>query len=439
METPVIAIVGRPNVGKSTLFNVLTRTRQALVYDTPGVTRDRQYGHATFNDKEVILIDTGGMHEAEEAVDVSMLEQVDLAIEEADLLLFILDGRAGIMAEDIDVANRLRQTGKPLYVVVNKTDGIDADIASGEFYALGLGEPFPIAAAHQRGTQALAEKIAEALPETPVEEEEISHGIRVAVVGRPNAGKSTLINRILGEERVIVMDLPGTTRDSIYIPFERRGQEYTLIDTAGVRRRAKIKEHIEKFSVSKTLQAIEDSDVVVYLLDAHREISEQDMHLLDFTLQAGRSLVIAVNKWDGLDIEAREKIEKEIDRRLNFVDFAEIFFISALHGSNVGHLFEAIQRADEGAKKILSTNELTKVLQEATTQHQPPVVGGRRIKLRYAHSGGHRPQIIVIHGKKTNKLPGSYKRYLQNTFRKQFKLVGCPIRFVFNTDDNPYG
>ena len=436
---PIIALVGRPNVGKSTLFNALTRTRQALVYDMPGVTRDRQYGHARLGDLPVILIDTGGIQIAENDMEASMMAQVQLAIEEADVLLFLVDARFGVHPDDQDVAKQLRQTGKPVILVANKTDGLDADVASSEFYAMGLGAPVPIAASHRRGLQALSDVVFAALPEESAQNVDLNdESIKVAIVGRPNAGKSTLVNRILGEERVVVLDMPGTTRDSIYIPFTHQKQAYTLIDTAGVRRRGKVTEVVEKFSVSKTLKAIEDAHVVVYLLDAQREVSEQDLHLLDFTVQAGRCLVLAVNKWDHLSGEQRDKIKRDIDRRLGFVGFAEQYFISALHGTNVGCLFKAIKATYHAAMQKLSTSQLTDTLKLATQQHQPPISGKFRIKLRYAHSGGHNPQIIVLHGKQTEKLADSYKRYLVGFFRKRFKLEGCPIRLLFHTDDNPF-
>ncbi|HHQ69354.1 MAG TPA: ribosome biogenesis GTPase Der [Halothiobacillaceae bacterium] len=439
---PVLALVGRPNVGKSTLFNQLTGSRDALVADFAGLTRDRQYGTARPKEgPEWLVIDTGGLSGEQGGIDALMQEQAWLAVEEADLVAFMVDARAGITAADEEIAQHLRRTGKTVLLVVNKIDGLDESQVRYEYYGLGLGEPELIAAAHNRGLSSVWARLEDyaedngfdAKPE-PVAEE----GIIVGLIGRPNVGKSTLANRILGEERVLAFDEPGTTRDSIFIPFERDGKPYTLIDTAGVRRRGRIKDKIEKFSIVKTLQAIDAANVIVLVLDAHEAITEQDQSLLGFVAERGRALVIAVNKWDGLDADQRERIRQQIDMKLGFADYAEIHFISALHGSNVGHLFKSVDSAFENAMKKLSTNQLTRTLEEAVENHQPPLVNGRRIKLRYAHQGGSNPPVIVIHGKQTARLPGHYQRYLETYFRREYQLSGTPVRIAFRTDDNPY-
>lgn len=437
---PVIALVGRPNVGKSTLFNRLTRTRDALVADVPGLTRDRKYGDGRVGERPFIVIDTGGLSGESDDLDGLMAQQAWQAIEEANLLFFLVDAREGLNAGDEAIAEALRRTGKPLMLVVNKTDSIDADSAKADFYTLGLGEMHPIAAAHGRGVTTLMEQAMEQLPESieaPGEAQD-DDSIRVAVVGRPNVGKSTLINRIMGEERVLVFDRPGTTRDSIFIPFVRDDVAYTLIDTAGVRRRARVKETIEKFSVIKTLQAIDAANVVVLVLDAQQEISEQDASLAGYITEKGRALIVAVNKWDGLDAHARNQIVTQLERRLPFLDFATRCFISALHGSGVGELFPFIQKAYTSAMCEMPTPRLSDILERAVQEHQPPLVRGRRIKLRYAHQGGRNPPVIVIHGNQTERVPATYKRYLVNAFRKALKLTGTPIRIEFKTGDNPY-
>jgi GTP-binding protein len=434
---PVIALVGRPNVGKSTLFNALTRTRDAIVADYPGLTRDRQYGTGKVGERPYLVVDTGGLSGDDAGIDGVMAQQVLAAIADSDAVLFMVDGRDGMTAADENIAAHLRQCGKPITLVVNKTDRVDPDIASSEFFSLGLGEPVSIAAVHNRGVRALIEDVLKLFPEE-LDEEQEDQGIKVAIVGRPNVGKSTLVNRILGEERVVVFDLPGTTRDSIYVPFEKEGQRYTLIDTAGVRRRARIREHIEKFSIIKTLQAIADAHVVIMVLDAREGISEQDAHLLGFVMDAGRALVMAINKWDGLPPEQKESVKRDLDIKLPFLDFARIHYISALHGTNVGHLFKSLNQAYASAMRKLSTPELTQLLESAVNAHQPPLVKGRRIKLRYAHQGGKNPPLIVIHGNQTESVPASYKRYLENVFRKQLKLEGTPIRIEFKAGTNPY-
>ena len=476
MTTPVVALVGRPNVGKSTLFNRLTRTRDALVADFPGLTRDRKYGHAHIAGHEFIVIDTGGIDGTEEGVEEKMAEQSLLAIEEADVVLFLVDARAGLTAADIGIANYLRQRqNKTTVLVANKTDGIDADSHCAEFYQLGLGEIEQIAASQGRGVTQLMEQVlapfaerlesadeieptsedaqdewdqaldfdfaeSTALIDEALEDEaeEQDENIKIAIVGRPNVGKSTLTNRILGEDRVVVYDLPGTTRDSIYIPMERDGQAYTLIDTAGVRKRGKVHLAVEKFSVIKTLQAIQDANVVLLVIDARENISDQDLSLLGFILNAGRSLVIVVNKWDGLDQDVKERVKSELDRRLDFIDFARVHFISALHGSGVGNLFDSVKEAYACATQKMTTSMLTRILQMATDEHQPPMVAGRRIKLKYAHPGGYNPPIIVVHGNQMEKLPDSYKRYLSNYYRKSLKIIGSPIRLLFQEGSNPF-
>ncbi len=435
---PVIALVGRPNVGKSTLFNALTKSRDALVADYPGLTRDRKYGHGQFNEKSYILIDTGGLSGESEELDEHMARQTLLAIDEANIVLLMVDGRSGITAADEGIARQIRRLGKNVQLVINKTDGIDIDTAQHDFASLGFSDSYPIAAAHRKGVVQLIEKL---LVEWPDWEDDLDNkykGIRVAIAGKPNVGKSTLINRMLGEERVVVMDMPGTTRDSIYIPFEHDGKEYTLIDTAGVRRQKKVKETVEKFSVIKTLQAIDQSNVTMIMIDAREGISDQDLHLLGYAIDSGRALLIVVNKWDGMDEYKKERIKEELERRLSFVQFADIYFISALHGSNVGLLYRAINKAYASAFKNMPTSELTRILDNAVQAHQPPTIRGRRIKLRYAHQGGKNPPIVVIHGNQTDLLPRSYIRYLMNHFIDALKLTGTPMKMELKTSDNPY-
>lgn len=435
---PVLALVGRPNVGKSTLFNRLTHSRDALVADFPGLTRDRQYGEGKGADKPYIVIDTGGLEGGEVGINFEMASQSLLAIEEADVVMLLVDGRSGLNPVDAQIVDHLRKLGKPAVLVVNKVDGIDEDVAMGDFYGLGFERVFPVAASQGRGVKKLLDYVLADFPEPEPEEDREEQGIRIAIAGRPNVGKSTLVNRMLGEERVVVFDQGGTTRDSIYIPFERHGQRYTLIDTAGIRRRGKTTETIEKFSVVKSLTAIQDANVVVLVVDARDGIVEQDLHLLGYVLDAGRALVIALNKWDGMEQEQKDKIKSDIRRRFSFVDFAAIHFISARYGTGVGDLYKSIHTAYESARRKLNTNLLTRVLQDACADHSPPMVNNRRIKLRYAHAGGQNPPVIVIHGKQTDKLPSSYKRYLEKTFRTVLKLEGTPIRIELRTDENPY-
>ncbi|EFJ1786217.1 ribosome biogenesis GTPase Der [Escherichia coli] len=462
---PVVALVGRPNVGKSTLFNRLTRTRDALVADFPGLTRDRKYGRAEIEGREFICIDTGGIDGTEDGVETRMAEQSLLAIEEADVVLFMVDARAGLMPADVAIAKHLRSREKPTFLVANKTDGLDPDQAVVDFYSLGLGEIYPIAASHGRGVLSLLEHVLLPWMEDLAPQEEVDEDaeywaqfeaeengeeeeeddfdpqslpIKLAIVGRPNVGKSTLTNRILGEERVVVYDMPGTTRDSIYIPMERDGREYVLIDTAGVRKRGKITDAVEKFSVIKTLQAIEDANVVMLVIDAREGISDQDLSLLGFILNSGRSLVIVVNKWDGLSQEVKEQVKETLDFRLGFIDFARVYFISALHGSGVGNLFESVREAYDSSTRRVGTSMLTRIMTMAVEDHQPPLVRGRRVKLKYAHTGGYNPPIVVIHGNQVKDLPDSYKRYLMNYFRKSLDVMGSPIRIQFKEGENPY-
>jgi GTP-binding protein len=455
---PVIALVGRPNVGKSTLFNRLTKSRDAIVGDLSGLTRDRQYGEAKWQGRTYIVIDTGGISGDEEGIDAKMAEQSLQAIEEADAVLFLVDARAGLSASDQMIGEHLRRRNKRSFLVINKVDNIDTDLARAEFASMGMGESLAIAGAHGRGITQMLEAVlgsfpkdATELPEGEEEEEVLEgqeakripgpsekDGIKLAIIGRPNVGKSTLVNRMLGEERVIVYDQAGTTRDSIYIPFERDDEKYTLIDTAGVRRRGKIFEAVEKFSVVKTLQAIQDSNVVVFVMDAREGVVDHDLNLLGFVLESGRALVIALNKWDGMEPSERDYVKVELQRRLFFVDFADIHFISALHGTGVGNLYKSVQASFKSAITRWPTNRLTTILEDAVSDHAPPMVNNRRIKLRYAHLGGANPPLIVIHGNQVEAVPKSYIRYLENTYRRVLKLVGTPIRIEFKGGDNPY-
>jgi GTP-binding protein len=461
---PVIALVGRPNVGKSTLFNRITRTRNAIVANYSGLTRDRQYGEASFEGHRFIVVDTGGLGEEEHGIDNAMANQSLTAIDEADAVLFLVDCRAGLTAGDELIARYLREHHKNTFVVANKSDGLDPDIATSDFFALGFNEVHPIAAVHGRGVNQLLEyvvgavfPVGESLEESGVEsdewidassvvtegddvvaEPEKNRSIKIAVVGRPNVGKSTLVNRMLGEDRVVVFDLPGTTRDSIYIDYERNGEQYTLIDTAGIRKRKNITEAIEKFSIVKTLQAIEDANVVILVMDAQEGIVEQDLHLLGHAIEKGRALVVAINKWDGLDEEQRDVIKRTLDRRLQFINFAAIHFISALHGSGVGNLYESIRKSYASATKKLNTNLLTRILEDAVSSHPPPMFNGRRIKMRYAHAGGQNPPIVIIHGNQVDKVPDHYTRYLENVYRKALQLSGTPLRIEFRNGENPF-
>ena len=438
---PVVALVGRPNVGKSTLFNVLTRSRDALVVDLPGVTRDRHYGVCRHGEKPFVLVDTGGLSGDEEGLDGLTARQVRMAIDEADLVVFLTDARQGLMAQDHAILGELRRTGKPMLLAVNKTDGMDESVALAEFASLGFADNLPLAAAHGRGTDLLLQAIEPRLPAyEPAEAaaEEADDGTRVAILGRPNAGKSTLVNRLLGEERVIVSEVAGTTRDAIRVPLERDGRTYTLIDTAGVRRRARIEEAVEKFSVIKTLQAIAASQVAVVMIDARENLSDQDLTLIGHVLDEGRALVIAVNKWDDMEPYDREQCQAALDRRLAFVAWAKRVFISAKHGSGLRELMRAIDRAHASATREMTSSQLTRTLEKAYEGYQPPLVRGHAPKLRYAHPGGHNPPTIVIHGTRTKHIAPAYRRYLENTFRKRYHLEGTPIRIEFRDSENPY-
>lgn len=509
----VVALVGCPNVGKSTFFNRLTKTRDALVADFPGLTRDRKYGRALYEGREFVIIDTGGIAEdatnQPEEVTAHMTQQALLAIDESDLVLFMLDARAGILPGDYQVADYIRRAGKKCAVIANKVDGLDPETAGAEFYALGLGDVYPTAVAHGRGVANVLEDVIAPLlreegpldcdltPEELEEREQKAHEeemaqweegyqflenvpvdmvgggfdwhehkerfrarqkgedvdnggvdsrnvpfadlpIKFAIVGKPNVGKSTLTNRLLGEERVIVADHPGTTRDSIYIPLERGDKKYIVIDTAGVRKRRKVSEAIEKFSIVKTLKAIEDCNVALLVIDARSHITDQDLSLLGFILESGRSLVIAVNKWDGLDVSVKDEIKLELNQRLGFVDFARVHFISALHGTGVGNLFDSIDEAYAGATTRHSASLLNRILRAAIEEHEPPISGGRRIKLKFAHAGGYNPPRIIIHGNKVSKVPDAYKRYIINCYRKSLNIMGSPVIIDFKEGENPY-
>lgn len=441
MSKPIIALVGRPNVGKSTLFNRLTKTRDAIVADFPGLTRDRQYGTGKVGEYDYIVVDTGGLSGEVEGVDPLMASQVQQALAEAHGIFFLVDGRAGLNPADEAIANYIRSYGKPVQLLVNKTEGCNLDVITAEFYGMGLGEPIGISSAHGDNVAEAIDDLIERLPINPLEDGfdlDEHPGIRVAVIGRPNVGKSTLVNRMLGEDRVVAFDMPGTTRDSIYVPFERDGQAYTLIDTAGVRRRKNVAEKIEKFSVIKAIEAMQDAHVVVMLMDGSEGITDQDLTLLGLAIESGRGLVLAVNKWDGLDADHRTKIKHELDFRLQFIDYAKTHLISALHGSGVGDLFKTVKKVYRAATQKISTSDLNRVLEQAVLDHQPPLVGGRRLKMRYAHLGGLNPPRVIIHGNKIDKTPAPYKRYLENTFRKAFKWEGTPVVVEFRVGDNPF-
>lgn len=439
---PVFTIVGRPNVGKSTLYNRLTQTRDAIVGDVPGITRDRHYGEGVFENHAFIVVDTGGIAESEtdaEMADVTK-QQVTEAIKEADVILFVVDAKAGVATGDWEIAKQLRLlTQKPVYLLVNKAEHESSDIVNAEFYALGIKAIYAISANRGRGVNNMLAAILSSFPENKNENDVLDESrTRIAVLGRPNVGKSTLINRIFGEERVIVFDRPGTTRDSIEIPYERNGKKYTLIDTAGIRRRGKVTESIEIFSVIKAMQAMKQAHVVVLVVDARDGLSDQDMRLMGLIMQTGNALVLAFNKWDGMSEEDREAFKRAVDRRLPFATFARRYYISAKHGTGVGQLYDAIDETQTALAQSFATHELTKILMTATEEHQPPLVQGRRVKLRYAHVGSRRPLIFVIHGKQVDKLPGSYQQYLVNYFRTQLRLVGIPLIIKFINDDNPY-
>ena len=437
---PIVVIVGRPNVGKSTLFNRLTRSRDAIVADAPGITRDRHYGQGRLGQKPHLVVDTGGFEPvATEGIYHQMARQTRQAVDEADVVLFVVDARAGLTAQDQVIADELRKTGRKIFIVVNKAEGLSPEEAAAEFHALGLGEPLAVSAAHGEN---ITDLIDHALAEFPSVDEsaeaEEDEQPRIAIVGRPNVGKSTLVNALLGQERVIVFDQPGTTRDSIYIEFEHGGRPYTLIDTAGVRRRGRISDAAEKFSVVKTMQAIADANVVVLVLDAKQDISEQDAHIAGFIVEAGRALVLAVNKWEAVDESTRESVKRTLARKLNFLSFARTHFISALEGHGIGGVMKSVDAAYAAAIAKLPTPKLTRALQAAVTQQQPPRAGYGRPKLRYAHQGGSNPPRIIVHGTALEHVPASYRRYLERFFREVFKLQGTPLKVELKSGRNPY-
>ena len=435
---PVVALVGRPNVGKSTLFNHLTRTQDALVADVPGLTRDRQYGFGRVGPCKYLVVDTGGLSGDESGLDGLMAQQTLKAVEEADHVIFLMDGRQGLTSADRDIALQVRKLNRPVYAVVNKSEGIDEAVATSEFHVLGLPNLLAISATQGHNVAALMNLVLIDYQEVQPEGEPEDDAIKVAVIGRPNVGKSTLINRLLGEERLIAFDKPGTTRDAVSVPFESEGQRYVLIDTAGVRRRSKVDQAIEKYSVIKTVRALEAAHVVIAVLDASESITDQDTRLMGLAVYQGRALVVAVNKWDGRTATQRETVKRQLDLKLPFLSFADTHFISALHGTGVGHLMASVNVAFAAATKQMATPELTRALELATQAHQPPLVKGRRIRLRYAHQGGRNPPLIVIHGNQTSSLPKAYKRYLINFFRKTFSLIGTPVRLELRSGDNPY-
>lgn len=436
---PVIALVGRPNVGKSTLFNALTRTRDALVADQPGLTRDRLYGYGRIGARPFLVVDTGGLTDDKLGIAPLIARQTEVAISEADVIVLVLDARAGLIGADHSIADRLRRGGKRVLIAANKSEGLEPAQAGSDFFALGLGAPLPISSAHGTGLDALIESALSGISaEAQSEARPKLEGIHVAIVGRPNAGKSTLVNRLLREERVLAFDAPGTTRDSVYVPFNRDGKPYVLIDTAGIRRRARVTDMLEKISVIKALQAIEDAQVVIAVVDAQGDVGVHDAHLLGLIAERGRAMVIAVNKWDGLERNQRSVVQREITRKLPFLDYAPLHCISALHGSGLGELFESVDAAQAAAFVEMSTPELTRALEQAVEKNPPPAVVGRRIKLRYAHQGGRNPPKIIIHGNQTDKLQPSYHRYLIHQFRNAFKLVGTPLRLEFRTGENPF-
>jgi len=436
---PTLVIVGRPNVGKSTLFNRLTRSRDALVADQPGLTRDRHYGHGRLGSKPYLVVDTGGFEpQAKEGIVHEMARQAEAAIAEADMLLFVVDARAGLTPQDMVIADLLRRSGRPVLLAVNKGEGMNRAVVSAEFYELGCGVPCVISSAHGDGVRELVELALASFPTEADAGDSAAAGPRVAIAGRPNVGKSTLVNTLLGEERVIAFDMPGTTRDAIEIPFERNGKAYTLIDTAGLRRKGRVFEAIEKFSVIKTLQAVEEANVVVLMVDASQDISDQDAHIAGFCVEAGRALVVAVNKWDAIDSYHRERVKESIEHKLNFLGFARVHYISASKGQGIGGVLASVDKAYAAAMAKLSTPKLTRVLISAVEKQTPPRHGLFRPKLRYAHQGGSNPPIIVIHGNALEHVPASYTRYLEHYFLEAFKLQGTPLRIQYKTSKNPF-
>jgi len=435
---PTLVLVGRPNVGKSTLFNRLTKSRDAIVADLPGLTRDRHYGHGKLGKKPYLVVDTGGFEPlVKDGILHEMARQTEQAIAEADAIIFVVDGRTGLTPHDKEIANKLRRIDRPVFVAVNKSEGMNAGMVEADFHELGLGEPNAISASHGEGVRGLVEMALESFPE-PEDDEWHSDAVRVAIVGRPNVGKSTLINTLLGEERVIAFDAPGTTRDSIEIDFERGGHKYVLVDTAGMRKRGKVFEAIEKFSVVKTLKSIEDANVVILMVDAQADVSDQDAHIADFIVQSGRALVVAVNKWDGLDAYTREQTRQILQRKLKFLDFAKFHFISARENIGLGNLFKSVDAAYSAAMAKMSTPRLTRVLIDAVAKQAPAKHNMFRPKPRYAHQGGSNPPIIVVHGNAVDHITDSYRRYLEHTFREAFKLQGTPLRIQFVAAKNPF-
>ncbi len=436
---PVIALLGRSNVGKSTLFNHLTGTRDALVADTPGLTRDRQYGYGQVGPVPYVIVDSGGLlGDKRDGITALTEGQSLLALQECDVVIFMVDGRDGLLSADSDLAEAFRRTGKPVQLAVNKSEGMDVNSVTADFHSLGLGEPIAISATHGDRVEKLMESVLAGFPSETLELPDHGKATRVAVVGRPNVGKSTLINRLLGEDRLVAFEEPGTTRDSVEVPFERDDEQYILVDTAGVRRRSKVRESIEKFSVIKSLQAIDAAHVVIVLMDASEGVTDQDLTVLGHVLERGRALVLALNKWDGLSPNHRERVRTQIALKLNFTAFARTHFISALHGSGVGDLLGSVNEARDAAMRELSTPELTRILEQAVSQHQPPLVRGRRIKLRYAHQGGRLPPVIVIHGNQVKQVPEAYRRYLVNIYRDRCNLHGTPVRIEFKSGENPF-
>ncbi|AJP48948.1 GTP-binding protein Der [Rugosibacter aromaticivorans] len=436
---PTLVIVGRPNVGKSTLFNRLTRSRDALVADQPGLTRDRHYGHGRLGRKPHLIVDTGGFEpQAKEGIVHEMARQAEAAIAEADMLLFVVDARAGLTPQDLVIADLLRRSGRPVLLAVNKGEGMDRAVVSAEFYELGCGTPCVISSAHGDGVRELVDLALDSFPDEADAGDHATEGPRVAIAGRPNVGKSTLVNTLLGEERVIAFDMPGTTRDAIEISFERNGKAYTLIDTAGLRRKGRVFEAIEKFSVIKTLQAVEEANVVVLMVDASQDISDQDAHIAGFCMDAGRALVVAVNKWDAIDTYRRERVKESIEQRLNFLGFAHVHYISAIKGQGIAGVLSSVDKAYAAAMAKMATPKLTRVLISAVEKQTPPRHGLFRPKLRYAHQGGSNPPIIVVHGNALEHIPTSYTRYLERYFLEAFKLQGTPLRIQYKTSKNPF-
>ena len=437
---PTIVIVGRPNVGKSTLFNRLTRTRDAIVADVPGLTRDRHYGEGKVGLKPYLVVDTGGLQPVDaEGVYREMARQTRQAVDEADSVLFVVDGRNGVAPQDINIAAELRKTARKVWLVVNKAEGMSRPVVTAEFHELGVGDPLPISASHGENVSDLMDLVLADYPHASKDTGSDDDTPRIAIVGRPNVGKSTLVNALLGEERVVVFDLPGTTRDSVYIDFERDGKRYTLIDTAGVRRSGKVNEAVEKFSVIKTMQSINDANVVVLVVDARQDIADQDAHIGGFIIEAGRALVVAVNKWDDLPEYERDMVKRSLLRKLDFMSFAKLHFISALKGNGIGGVMRSVDASFEAAMAKLSTPRLSRALQAAVAKQQPPRVGVTRPKLRYAHQGGSNPPRIIIHGNSLHHVPESYRRYLERFFLEAFQLQGTPLKVEFKSGQrNPY-